>query len=116
MIYEYPEEFVVPVVYVDNFKEKSMNREWEFEYFQVKELVVPSEKSQEDEMFKTNKYKDKNILIKGMNSLDLDEDLLQKPYEKNIYDKVEKKIEHDNAKSIFNEIDNEYADSETLRM
>ncbi|WP_026886213.1 hypothetical protein [Clostridium beijerinckii] len=118
MIYEYPEEFVVPVVYVEGLKEKSSNRNWEFKYLHVDKSMTPSEKPQEDKMFQMSKYHDEDISNKGMEFLDLDEDLLQKPChgKYKFDDVVESEEEHYGSNDIFNDIDNEYADVETLRM
>lgn len=123
MIYEYPEEFVVPVTYVNDLREEPMHREWEVKYLQVEKLLIPEEKLQEDEISKINKYEDKTfnkeyIEKKGMNYLDLDEDILDKHYKKDMYmdNDIEENLWHDNAKSILNSIDNEYANSETLDM
>ncbi|MFL0165150.1 hypothetical protein [Candidatus Clostridium helianthi] len=118
MIYEYPEEFVVPVVYVEGLKEKPMNRSLEFKYFQIDESMTLSEKPQENKMFQMSTYHDEDISNKGIMFLDLDEDLLQKPcHEKYKFDDiVESEEEHYSSNDIFNDIDNEYADGETLRM
>lgn len=123
MIYEYPEEFVVPVTYVNDLREEPMLREWEFEYLQVEKLLIPEEKLQEDEISKINKYEDETFKKKytgkkGMNYLDLDEDILNKHYKKDMFmdNDSEENLCHDNAKSILNSIDNEYANSETLDM
>lgn len=114
MIYEYPEEFVVPVVYVEGLKEKPMNRS----YFQIDKSMTSSEEPQGDKMFQMITYHDEDISNKGMMFLDLDEDLLQKPcHEKYKFDDiVESEEEHYSSNDIFNDIDNEYADGETLRM
>lgn len=119
MIYEYPEEFVVPVVYVKDLKEESMNRDFEIKYLQVEELVVPYEKSQEDEILQIDKYQNESISNKGMGFLDLDADLLKKSYyEEDIPSNnvAENLMEYDDSRSIFNEIDNDYIDSEILRI
>lgn len=117
MIYEYPEEFVVPVIYVEDLKEKYMNRNFGFKYLQLNKLISPDENSKEDIMFQIDKYQDQNISNKDIGFLNLDEDLLKDTYyEEDMfnYNSNENIIEYDDSKSIFDKIDNDYADSETL--
>lgn len=40
MIYEYPEEFVVSVAYVDDLSDKLMYRDWELEYMQIDGVLI----------------------------------------------------------------------------
>lgn len=117
MIFEYPEEFVVPVIYTDELKENPMYREWELKYLQMEKVVEPYEKMKEYEMFSKDEYEEELVYNeksgkKGIDFLKLNE---EKSYEEldedcNCYECV--KDEH--GKKILNEIDNEYAKSETL--
>ncbi|MDR3593166.1 hypothetical protein [Clostridium sp.] len=119
MIYEYPEEFVVPVVYTEELKENPMYREWELKYLQMEKVVEPYKKMKEYEMLPEDEYENEtfyknNIGKKGMNYLEFDdEESQEKPYEE---DMCNDNMEYEHMKNILKDIDNEYAKCETLGM
>lgn len=119
MIYEYPEEFVVPVVYADELKENPMYREWELKYLQMEKVVEPYKKMKEYEMFPKDEYEEEQVYNehsgkKGMDFLEFDE---EKSYEEHDEDDIcHECMKDEHGKKILNEIDNEYAKSETLGM
>lgn len=75
MIYEYPKEFIVPVVYTEDLVQK------------------------------------RNEIVREWN-------LFENQYEEPIYDynMSDEISDNDNSKNILNDIDEDYADSETLSM
>lgn len=119
MIYEYPEEFVVPVVYSEELKENPMYREWELKYLQMEKVVEPYKKMKEYEKIQEDECMDDKVYIKNdekkaMDFLEFDEGMFYKePYEDNICSEC---MKDDHMKNILNQIDNEYAKSETLGM
>lgn len=119
MIYKYPEEFVVPVVYSGELKENKMYREWELKYLQMENVVEPYKKMKEYETIQEEECMDNKVYIKnngknGMDFLEFDEEMFQKePYEDNICLEY---MKDDHMKNILNQIDNEYVKSETLGM
>lgn len=108
MIYEYPEDFVVPVVYTKDLN--PVYREWEFKY--VDESIVPFDQSEEDKTFYINKNERlKESYFYSFNSYENADN--KKTYCDNlIYDE----LDEENTKYILNDIDDDYAYSETLRI
>jgi len=117
MIYEYPEEFIIPVTYVDDLKVQSSYRHEDFEASRDWKILILDKDLQGDEMFQGNKNiaPNKN---EDINFLDMYEDSLQKLYKEAIINDnpVEENIYDDRIKKILSDIDNEYANSETLRL
>lgn len=123
MIYKYPEKFVVPVIYADDLKEKPAHRDWEIKYLQVESIVKPDEKVEGDNIFTINEYDDETFYEgitgnKNMSYFELDDDLLKKNYPKSMFfgNEIQENIENENMNSIFNDIDEDYANNETLNM
>lgn len=123
MIYKYPEKFVVPVIYVDDLKEKSMYRDWEIKYLQVESMIKPDEKIVDDNIFTINEYDDETFYKgisenKDMSYLKFDVDSLKTTYPKNMFFEkdIQENADNKNINSIFNDIDEEYASNETLNM
>lgn len=114
MIYEYPEEFVVSVAYVDKLSDKPMHRDWELEYMQIDGVLIPNKKTAENKDIIMNDYEDKVAKVKEKKSLGFEEELLNEPYQKNMlsYDVFEDGLKDNHVKKIFKDIDNEYAESE----
>lgn len=112
MIYEYPEDFVVPVVYDKGLN--PMYRDLEFKYVKVEEVLMPNEQQQEEKMYKMDEYQSPQNM--SMNSPYMDEYAVQKPHKYSMFDcsETEEPLGCDCVKAILNEIDNEYANSETL--
>ena len=106
MIYEYPKEFMVPVVYVENLIQKGneLIREWNL--FGMEESIPYDEINY------------RNIKYNGKNQIDDDiyQELLKSQYEDIIYsyNMGQEMSDNDDIKNIFNNIDEEYAISETL--
>lgn len=123
MIYKYPEKFVVPVIYVDDLKEKSMYRDWEIKYLQVESIIKPDEKIVDDNIFTINEYDDEAFYKgisenKDMNYLKFNVDSLKTTYPQNMFFEkdIQENADNKNINSIFNDIDEEYASNETLNM
>lgn len=123
MIYEYPKKFVVPVVYVDDLKEKTMNRDWEIKYLQVESMVKPDGNMEGDNIFTINEF-DNETFYESINGkkeityLEFDDKLLKKTYQKNMFsgNEIQENLDNDNMSSILNDIDEDYANNETLSM
>lgn len=117
MIYKYPEEFVVPVVYANDLSNKPMYRDWELD-LEIDGLIISDKKVQKDKEFMMEDYEGKVLGNKGEKLSEFDMDLLKEPYQKDMlsHDIVKDGAKNSNVKAILNEIDNEYAESETLKM
>ena len=115
MIYEYPEEFIIPIIYVNDLKVKSSYRHEDFESSRNLKLLILDEELQGDKILQDNMNIGTLDEISDMNFLDMDEDLLIEPYQKAMFidNVVEENLEDENVKSILSDIDNEYANSET---
>lgn len=118
MIYEYPKEFVVPVVYADDLNIKPLYRDWELEYLQFDGKMMPGKSLQENKNFMINNYEDKAMNKEEKKLSKYDMELLQEPYLENMlsYNIVEENEKDERVKSILSEIDDEYAKSETLKI
>lgn len=123
MIYKYPEKFVVPVIYVNDLRETPMHRDWEIKYLQVEGMMKPDGKMEDNHIFTINKYDDESFYedIVGNNNtnyLEFDGDLFKKTYLKNMFSEngIQENINDENVNSIFNDIDEDYANNETLNM
>jgi hypothetical protein len=101
MIYEYPEEFVVPIKYVDDLKEKPAHRAWKIKYLKVDDFASPSQEMQNKILEGNNKY-----------LFEFGKDSWEEPYEEGM---LEDDFWHKNDKSILSEADTEYVHSELLR-
>jgi len=108
MIYEYPKEFMVPVVYVENLLQKRNESIGQWTLFDMGESMLY------DEMNYPNiKYNNKNQIVNGGDTY---QELLKSQYEDIIYsyNMGQEMSDNDDIKNIFNNIDEEYAISETL--
>ncbi|EHJ01885.1 hypothetical protein CDLVIII_5403 [Clostridium sp. DL-VIII] len=116
MIYEYPKEFVVPVVYADDLRDKPIYRDWEVEYIQLGGLGSELELHQ-DEGFILNDYENNTYENNEKKFYEFNMDLLQEPYKENMlsYSIGEDNPDGNHVKEILKDIDNEYAKSETSR-
>jgi len=116
MIYEYPEEFIIPVVYSDDIKEKSGFRHEDFEPLRDWKLVIFDDELEGDKVFQDNKDIETLNENKDINFLKMEVELLPKLYQESMYNNnvLEESIEDKSVKGILSDIDNEYADSETL--
>ena len=114
MIYQYPEEFIVPVVYVQDFKDKTFYRCKKSKTLDAGKLLMSDEDLNEHEIFVAEVDIDVTFGNKDINFLNMDEKILQEPIFKN--DKVETNLEDESGKSILSDIDEEYSNSETLNM
>ena len=114
MIFKYPEEFIVPVAYVQDLKDKTLYRFQESESLDEDKLLISDEELKENEIFlgKVDIYG--TFQNKGINFLNMNEEILQKPI-LNI-DIVEVDLEDKDIKNILNYIDEDYANSETLNV
>jgi len=117
MIYEYPEEFIIPVVYADDLKEKSIYRHEEREELRDWKLIILDDELLGHKTFQgdTNISPNQND---GMKYFDIDEDSFPQIFkEAMINDNTfEKSLENENIKGILSDIDNDYANSETLHI
>lgn len=115
MIYEYPEEFIIPVVYSDDLKEEYGYRHEEFEPLGDWKLLILDEELQGDKIFKKNTDIEIANENNDINFLKMEVDLLPKLYKEPIFNDnmIEEDKEDKNIKNILSDIDNEYANSET---
>lgn len=114
MIYEYPQEFIVPVVYVKDLKDDAIYRCKKPKSLYVGKLLMPDEVLQGDEIFIAEvdiygAFKNKDI-----NFLNIEEEVLQEPMIKGHI--VEMGLDDENIKIILSDIDEDYANNETLNM
>ncbi|AWK49865.1 hypothetical protein DIC82_01610 [Clostridium beijerinckii] len=114
MIYQYPEEFIVPVVYVQDFKGKTFYRCKDSKYLNEGELAIPDEESKEDEMFLAKIDIYGTFQNKDINFLNMDGEEFQKPMIKG--DIVKSDLDNESIKSILSDVDEDYANSETLNI
>lgn len=114
MIYEYPEEFIVPVVYVKDLKDKSSYRCKKPKSLHVDKLLMPNEELQGEETFIAEVDIYGSFKNKDINFFNIEEDVLQEPMIKGHI--VEDSLENQNIKSILSDIDEDYASNETLNM
>lgn len=117
MIYEYPEEYIVPVVYESNISDKEMYRNLDVEYIELKGVLFPNNEPQESGVIIEDGYKDKILHEKEKKFSEFELDLIQEPYKKSMinYEVFEDESKKNNVKAIFDDIDNEYAKSETSK-
>lgn len=115
MIYEYPEEFVVPIVYAGDLSAKPIYRDLEFEYIKIDGLLETEPELHQDEGFILNDYENNTY---GKKVYEFNMDLLQEPYKENMlsYSIGEDNVDNDHVKEILKDIDDEYANNETLKI
>lgn len=110
MIYEYPNEFIVPVVYVQDLLQKrnGLIRDWN--PFGMGENLQGNEIDHEN-----MEYNGQNQEMKLPH---IYQGLLKNQYDESTYnyDMAQEISDNDNTKSILNDIDEDYANSETLSM
>ena len=116
MIYEFPEEFIVPVVYVKDLKDNNINRDKKFKALHEDKLLIPDQELQEEGIFLAEIDIFGAFQNKDINDLKVEEELLQEFFQAPMikYDKDEESLKNENIKSILSDIDNEYANNETL--
>lgn len=114
MIFNYPEEFIVPVAYVQDLKDKILYRCQESESVHADKLLIPDEELKENEIFLAKVDIYGTFQNKGVNFLNMGEEILQQPMINE--DIVEADLERENIKNILSYIDEDYANSETLNM
>ena len=118
MIYEYPQEFIVPVVYVEDLKDKYMYRCNKPKSLHEDKLLIPEQELQGNEIFLAEIDIYGEFQNKDINSLKMEEELLKEFFQQPMIkeDIVEEDLGDENIKSILSDIDEEYANSETLSM
>ena len=106
MIYEYPEEFIVPVIYVKELIGNSIYRCENIKYLHVGKLLIPNEELEEDKMFLENE---------NTNFFNMEDGALKEHYEKYLtkHSTDGDSLESENMKNIISEIDEDYVNSET---
>ena len=115
MIYQYPEEFIVPVVYVQDLKDKTFYRcKNSKSLHEAGKLVMADEEFKVNEVFLAEVDIYGTFQNKGINFFNMDVVEFQEPMIKG--DKAHTDLEDENIKSILSDIDQEYANSETLNM
>lgn len=118
MIYEYPEEFIVPIIYDKDLIDRAMYRCKEQEFLHLGKLSMPDEELQTEEMLLAEvdvygMFKNKDISV-----LDKEEEILEGFFKQPIIMEgiVEESVFGDeDIRSILSDIDEDYANSETLR-
>lgn len=115
MIYEYPEEFIVPVDYVNDLKDKEIYRCKKSKSLHEGKLLIPNKELQEDGIFLAEVDIYEAFQNKDINFLNMEGEVLQEPYNEYILkdSKVEDSSEYENIKDIISDIDEDYANSET---
>ena len=80
-------------------------------------------KMEDNHIFTINKYDDEtfyedSVENKNTNYLEFDGDLFKKTYLKNMFSEnaIQENINNEDVNSIFNDIDEDYANNETLNM
>jgi len=114
MIYQYPEEFIVPVVYVQDLKDKNFYRCQEPKSLHAGKLVIPDEELNENEIFLAEIDIYGAFQNKDINFSNIVGKVLQEPIING--DIAKSNLEDENMKNILNDIDEDYANSETLNM
>jgi hypothetical protein len=114
MIYEYPKEFIVPVVYVKDLKDEDMYRCKKSKSLHEDKLLIPDKELQGDGMFLAKVDIYGAFQNKDINFLNMGGEVLKKPYNEYILkdSTVEDSSEYQNIKNIISDIDEEYANSE----
>jgi len=117
MIYEYPEEFIIPVIYADDLKEKSSYRYADGEALRDWKLLILDNKLLGHKMLQGNMNIDLNQ-NEDVKYLYMDENLFPSIYKEAMIkgNTNEESLEEENIKIILNDIDNDYANSETLHI
>jgi hypothetical protein len=118
MIYEFPEEFIVPVVYVKDLKDNDTYRDKKFKALHENKLLIPGQELQVDGIFLAEIDIYGAFQNKDINSLKMEEELLQEFFQPPMIkvDIVEESLKDEDIKNILSDIDDEYANSETLNM
>ena len=111
MIYEYPEEFIVPIVYAEDLKD-NIYRCKKSESLNEGKLLIPDEELEGDGIFLAKVDIDiygasKNKDIKFSN---VDGEVFEEIHDEYIF---KDNAEYENIKNIVSDIDEDYANSET---
>lgn len=109
MIYEYPEEFIVPVIYVNDFKDKNMYRYKNSDSLHEDKLSIPDKKLQGHGMFLADIDIYGNFKYEDINISNMEGEVLQGPDNGDIL----KESNVETISNIISDIDEEYANSET---
>ena len=115
MIYQYPKEFIVPVVYVDDLKDKDMYRCKKSKSLHEGKLLISDKELEGDGIFLAEVDIYGTFQNKDTNFFNMNEESLLEPYNEYILkDSTVKDIsEYENMKNIISNIDEDYANSET---
>ena len=114
MIYEYPKEFIVPVVYVKDLKDKDMYRCKKSKSLHEGKLLIPDKELQEDKIILAEVDIYGAFQNKDVNFLNMEGEALLEPYNQYINkdSTFEGSSEYENMKNIISDIDEDYANSE----
>jgi len=117
MIYEYPKEFIVPVVYINDLQGESSYKHKRDEVQRDWKLFVFDEDIESNEIFPDIEMDD-HLESKDMDFLEMGDELVEKHHHKNMFSEnvVDYNLEDKNIKNIFKDIDEDYAISETMHM
>ena len=114
MIFKYPEEFIVPVVYVQDLKDKNFYRSQESKSLHAGKLVIPDEELNKNEIFLAEIDVYGTFENKDINFFNMVGEVLKEPIIKG--DIGETGLKDENMKNMLSDIDEDYANSETLNM
>ena len=114
MIFKYPEEFIVPVAYVQDLKDKTLYRCQESESVHADKILIPDEELKENEIFLAKVDIYGTFQNKGIDFLNMGGEILQNPMFNG--EIIEADLEDKDIKNILSYIDEDYANSETLNM
>ena len=107
MLYEYPEEFVVSVIYVKDLKNDFADRDNKFEFSATGGfLKIPENEIEEYELFSEKGNTIESIVDINLNDIGKEDPGIQEQ-------EALGKFEHYNPGNIFISIDDEYANNET---
>ena len=116
MVYEFPEEFIVPVAYVKDLRDNDTNIDKKYKVLHEDKLLIPDQELKGQELFLAEIDIYGAFQNKDINDLMMGDELLQEFFQEPMikYNKYEDSLKDENIKSILSDIDNEYANNETL--
>jgi hypothetical protein len=114
MIYEYPKEFIVPVVYVKDLKDMYICKKSK-SLHEGSKLLIPDKELQGDGIFLAEVDIYGTFQNKDTSFLNMKGEVLPESYNEYILkdSKIEESSEYENMKNIISNIDEDYANSET---
>ena len=114
MIYQYPQEFIVPVIYANDLEDKDIYRCKKVKFSHEGELLTLDNELQEYKMILPNADIHGEFQKKDISFLNTKDGFLESYNEYILKDSIaEDSLEYGNMKNIMNDIDDDYVKSET---